>query len=206
MVTGKAPKGEGLGAWQCSISWPGCGRMGVYPVISLSCLFKFCGYFFFYRYPIIQKKVLKNQKAPIFAAIWLNGQRPPCSHSWGHCLPSHGEGKCSEVPPSDLPLWAQPLWYLRLASGQLPLLPGSFVLLRWKCFPSTLPIPQPEAWGVWVLFPQRHPSLWAASNESCGRQRNERVFKMSAADPEIHSWVNRASGDVFISGFTVIVT
>ena len=29
---------------------------------------------------------------------------------------------------------------------------------------------------------------------------------MSATDPEIHSWVNRASGDVFISGFIVIVT
>lgn len=33
-----------------------------------------------------------------------------------------------------------------------------------------------------------------------------RVLKMSAADPEIHSWVNRAGGDVFISGFMVTLT
>lgn len=29
---------------------------------------------------------------------------------------------------------------------------------------------------------------------------------MSAADPEIHSWVNRAGGEVFISGFMVTLT
>lgn len=33
-----------------------------------------------------------------------------------------------------------------------------------------------------------------------------RVLKMSAADPEIHSWVNRAGGEVFISGFMVTLT
>lgn len=60
--------------------------------------------------------------------------------------------------------------------------------------------------GAWIFFPQRHPSLWAASNDSYGRQRSEGVLKMSAADPEIHSWVNRAGGDVFISGFKVMLT
>lgn len=64
MVTGKAPKGEGLGGWQCSISWPGCGRMGVYPVISLSCLFKFCGFFFFLQISYNSEKGFKKSEGP----------------------------------------------------------------------------------------------------------------------------------------------
>ena len=114
---------------------------------------------------------------------------------------------CMAVPPISRPpslgsAAPIPPVGLRPASSTSGVLCASQV----EVFSQQAPTPHSEAWGVWVLFPQQHPSLWAASNESCGRQRHERVLKMSAADVEIHSWVNRTGGDVFISGFMVTVT
>ena len=117
--------------------------------------------------------------------------------SW-YCMAVHSISR----PPSLGSATPIPLVGLRPASSASGVLCASQV----KVFSQQAPTPRSEAWGVWVLFPQRHPSLWAASNESCGRHRHERVLKMSAADAEIHSWVNRTGGNVFISGFMVTVT
>lgn len=180
-------------------------------MISLSSLFQLCGFFFFfsYRYPIVHKKVLKKSEPrtplppTILAAMGLHRQRPLHCPSVGPCLPSPWEGKCPISRPPSLGSAAPiPPVGLRPASSTSGVLCASQV----EVFSQQAPTPHSEAWGVWVLFPQRHPSLWAASNESCGRQRHERVLKMSAADAEVHSWVNRTGGDVFISGFMVTVT
>ena len=90
---------------------------------------------------IICEKVLKKSEPPSpppqSLLPWdFTGNALFTAQAWGLvCL---RPGRVS-APSPDLPLWAQPLPYLWLASGQLPLLLGSFVLLRWKCFPSKLP-------------------------------------------------------------------
>ena len=182
--------------------------MGVYLLISLSSLFQCCGFFFSYRYPIVHKKFkkIRTPRPPPPDNPCCHGtsqQRPLHCPSVGPCLPSPWEGKCPISRPPSLGSAAPiPPVGLRPASSTSGVLCASQV----EVFSQQAPTPHSEAWGVWVLFPQQHPSLWAASNESCGRQRHERVLKMSAADVEIHSWVNRTGGDVFISGFMVTVT
>lgn len=111
-------------------------------MITLSCLFQCCGFFFSYRYPIIHKKIFKKIRSPPrhphqSLLPWdFTGNALFTAQARGTvCLRPGRVG----APSPDLPLGAQPLPYLRLASGQLPLLLGSSVLLGWKCSPRKLP-------------------------------------------------------------------
>lgn len=128
---------------------------------------------------------LTSMGSTVYLSIWED-QGPPAHHQTSL-------------------LGRRPRGYLRLASGQLPPLRGFFVQLKWKCFPA--------CFGPLCRRPGGPGFCFLSDTLPCGllqmnplEDREVRVLKMSAADPEIHSWVNRAGGDVFISGFMVTLT